>query len=156
VGGAWSVGVVAVNSVGKSNAGQASGPAPTRPGPDLPTGGADHVTGESIAWDGVSYEGSGTLSLTLAPPADWRTFTGTCRYTISGGGITERTAGIACGATSLTTGVNHGIVRSQDGGQVTHSYTVVFVADNGTGTVSSASHTGTYQGDSLDPTEPVP
>ena len=114
------------------------------------------MSASGMQWDGPPYEGFGTLRLTLSPPADWRAFGGTCTWTASGGGIRSGSGSIGCAATSLDIPVNHGIVRSSDGGTVTHYYSVTFHASNAGGSVSSARHDGTYTGGSLCRTCPIP
>ncbi len=156
-GGNGSVTVTAINAVGAGSASSAgaadSGSIPVEP---LPGGGADHVTDESMQWEGPAYEGFGTLHLALAPPPGWSAFGGTCTYDASGAGIRNATGSIPCGAQSLDLPVSHGTVRSQDGGIVTHYYSVVFTASNSGGAVSSARHQGTYTGGSLCQTCPIP
>lgn len=156
-GGNGTASVTAINAEGSGPQASASaadsGSIPVEP---LPGGGADHVTGETMQWSGPGYEGFGTLRLQLAPPAGWAAFGGTCTFTASGGGVDNTSGAIPCGASSLDLPINHGIVRSQDGGQVTHYYSVTFRAANSGGSVSSARHDGTYTGTSLCQTCPIP
>ena len=102
-----------------------------------------------FTWDGPGYEGNGSATVDIAPPGDWASFQGSCRIEASGAGLRGGDGYVACDVRQVQLQFAHGIVRSEEGGMVEHSASVRFVADNGSGSVSSATHTFTYRGTSL-------
>ena len=86
----------------------------------------------------ADLEGMGDVVLTLAPPADWANFTGTCTWTHRGNGPRTApqtvTGTMSCSDPSLTLSVdNPALLRPR-----TYSHSVTFHASNGTTTVDSA------------------
>ncbi|MDF9718102.1 fibronectin type III domain-containing protein, partial [Nocardioides sp. ChNu-99] len=113
----------------------------------LPGAGRQHVTGHTGG--DITYEGFGEVTLSLAPPADWAAFTGTCSYTTDAGSFT-----LPCGETSLTIQYNEEIAYVEcgrpggvGGGQqpLTRQRQVVFTADNGRTSAQSATYTFTTE-----------
>ena len=131
--------VTAVNTAGTGPAASATPAETNAKPPALPTGGAQHL----VAGGGnANIEGMGTARLTLAPPASWAAFTGTCRYTHHGNNGGPSTGTLPCGATSLTLQIAGPMyIREPDDGVTTHS--IVFTADNGWGTATSVA--GTFE-----------
>lgn len=111
--------------------------------PALPAGGAQLVTAADTTWTD-NQSGSGTTTLTLAPPADWAGFAGTCTWTHNGnqGGADSGTVG--CGARTLEVPINTGYLWEPDTGAVGHSIT--FTARTAAGeAVDSATYQWTTQ-----------
>lgn len=127
--------VTARNSVGTSGSTSAtldySGPTPPPP----PSAGAQLVTGQDHAWSSPQ-EGYGTTTLTLAPPADWASWSGTCSWTHTGNEGGQTSGSIPCGARSLDVEVRTGTIRGS--GQADVAHTIVFTATGRGGTSQSA------------------
>lgn len=144
-GGNFTVTVTAENGHGagpgasaSGNAGSPAAPVPA-PAPALPRPNLQIATAANTGFLGI--EGIGQTTLTLAPPADWSGFQGTCRYSHHGNRLGGgQTSSYSCSATSLVVNINHGIIRSDDpirGGTTTIDHSITFTADNGQSQVSS-------------------
>jgi len=127
--------VTARNSVGASASTSATlayaGPTPPPP----PAGGAQLVTAADPAWS-APQEGFGTTTLTLAPPADWASWSGTCSWTHTGNSTGPVSGTVPCGARSLAVDIQNGTIRGTGQADVVHS--IVFTATGRGGTSQSA------------------
>ena len=141
VGGDATASVTAVNAVGAGRTVSIQITGPQQPPPALPRGGAAVATRAQHSWSGSSLEGFGQTELTLAPPADWAAFSGTCEWRHTGNRSGVSSGPVACDATSLTVQVQNGIAREPDDGVREHS--IVFLASNAGGAVESRTFTWT-------------
>jgi hypothetical protein len=131
--------ITAVNAKGEGPAASAPLPYDGPEAPALPAADAQLVTAATHSWWGRSWMGHGTTKLTLAPPRDWRSFSGTCTWTHVGNSAGEQKGEFPCDATSLSVDIQIGVIRGADSGVRNHS--IVFTASNGGATVTSATFT---------------
>ena len=99
----------------------------------LPAAGTQLVASHVHAWVGPQYEGLGTTTLNLAPPAEWSSFTGTCSWVHTGNLGGAESGSIACGATSLAVAIDVGYTEAG----ATNPHTIQFTAVNRNGSVQS-------------------
>lgn len=141
--GATSASVHATNAQGDGPASVRQIDAGAPSAPRLPAGARQHVTGESGG--NLGQEGTGDVTLSLAPAADWAGFAGTCRAESDQG-----SQQVECGATSISFNYSYGYqwapcgIGSGGGNrQITRNHSVVFTADNGNNTVQSLTYSWT-------------
>lgn len=134
-----SVRITATNAKGDGVSASAALPYDGPEAPPLPADGKQLVTHADHSWWGRSWMGHGTTRLTLAPPQDWRSFTGTCTWTHVGNQGGEQTGEFPCDATSLSVDIQIGVIRGADSGVREHS--IVFTASNGNEWATSAAFT---------------
>ncbi len=131
VGGNYQATVVARNERGAGQPGALAATAPTQPPPPLPAQGARIVASSSPRTVQVGDQGQGQIVLTLAPPADWSRFPGTCTYVLDQSGAVT----LPCDARSVTVPLANGPIYEPDSGRVNH--VIGFRAQNARGTASS-------------------
>lgn len=134
-----SVKITATNAKGEGPAASAPLPYDGPEAPALPAAGRQLVTAASHSWWGRSWMGHGTTKLTLAPPPDWRSFSGTCSWTHVGNSAGEQGGEFPCDATGISVEIQIGVIRGADSGVRNHS--IVFTANNGGASVNSATYT---------------
>ncbi len=149
--GAVAVTVTARNTYGSGPDAGGSLPYVGPTAPALPAAGVQLVASST---GGADIEGTGDTILTLAGAGGWPGFAGTCGYTHSGNSGPDDTGTYPCAAATLDLFINHGIIRGTGTAQITH--TVVFTANNGRGTVTSAAYTWTVNQQRLCPRCQIP
>lgn len=115
--------------------------------PPLPKANQRIVASQQTSWYGLGYDGNGSSTLTLTPPADWAGFPGTCTWVHKGNSNGDRTGTIPCSATSVKIPITHGWVKQGESPVRKHS--IVFTASSSQGQVTSQTYSWEFR-------QPVP